>query len=133
VMFSLSSESILSVRAMDVRSGKSEQVRLEARPSLPAPEAQKLSQEQAKYASVRAQSDARDSEEKFRKLLERAEKLARLLQRNAHENPSPEADAAVGTVKSLLDTGKAALQSGNSEQCASVTRQLTQMLSGRGS
>ena len=133
VTFSLSSEGILSVRAQDLRSGLAEQVKLEARTSLPAPEAQRLSQEQAQYANVRAQSDARDSEEKFRKLLERAEKLARLLQRNAHENPSPQADAAVGTVKSLLDTGRAALQSGNSEQCASVTRQLTQMLSGRGS
>jgi molecular chaperone DnaK len=131
VTFALSSEGTLSVRAMDLRSGLAEQVKLEARASLPGPEAEKLSQEQAQYASVRAQEDARDSEEKFRKLLERAEKLARLLQRSAHENPSPEADAAVGTVKSLLDTGKAALQAHNSEQCAIVTRQLTQMLAGR--
>jgi molecular chaperone DnaK len=132
VTFSLSSEGILSVRAMDMRSGLAEQVKLEARPTLPAPEAERLSQEQAQYASVRAQEDARAMEEKFRKLLERGEKLARLLQHSAHENPSPEADAAVGTVRSLLDTGHAALQAGNSEQCALVTRQLTQMLSGRG-
>jgi molecular chaperone DnaK len=131
VTFALSSEGTLSVRAMDLRSGMAEQVKLEARTSLPAPEAEKLSQEQAQYASVRAQEDAKATEEKFRKLLERAEKLARLLQRSADENPSPEAVAAVGTVRSLLDTGKAALQAGNSEQCAFVTRQLTQMLSGR--
>jgi molecular chaperone DnaK len=131
VTFALSSEGILSVRAMDVRSGQAEQVKLEARTSLPGPEAQKLSQEQAEYASVRAQEDARETEEKFRRLLERAEKLARLLQHSATENPSPEANAAVGTVRSLLDTGRAALQAGNSEQCALVTRQLTQMLSGR--
>jgi molecular chaperone DnaK len=131
VTFSLSSESILSVRAMDLRTGLAEQVRLEARPSLPGPEAEKLSQEQAQYASVKAQEDVKQQEEKFRKLLERGEKLARLLQRNARENPSPEADAAVGTVRSLLDTGRAALQAGNIEQCAMVARQLTQLLSGR--
>ncbi|MDY7230047.1 Hsp70 family protein [Hyalangium rubrum] len=131
VTFSLSSEGILSVRALDLRTGLTEQVRLEARTSLPVPEARKLSQEQAEYASVRAQEDARQTEEKFRKLLERGEKLARLLQRSARENPSPEADAAVGTVRSLVDTGQAALQAGNLEQCAFVARQLTQVLSGR--
>jgi molecular chaperone DnaK len=131
VTFALSGEGILSVRAMDLRSGLVEQVKLEARASLPGPEAEKLSQEQAQYASVRAQEDARETEAKFRKLLERGEKLARVLQHSANENPSPEAAAAVGTVRSLLDTGRAALQAGNSEQCAFVTRQLTQMLSGR--
>ncbi|WP_224244898.1 Hsp70 family protein [Hyalangium gracile] len=131
VTFALSSESILSVRAVDLRTGMAEQVRLEARPSLPAPEAAKLSQEQARYSSSQAWEDARGTEEKLRKLLEKGEKLARLLQRSAEENPSPEATAAVGTVRNLLDTGRAALEAGNSEQCATVTRQLTQVLSGR--
>jgi molecular chaperone DnaK len=128
VTFALSSESILSVRAVDLRTGLAEQVRLEARTSLPGPEAHKLSQEQARYASAQAWEDA---QEKLRKLLERGEKLARLLQRSAQENPSPEADAAVTTVRGLLDTGNAALQAGNAEQCATVARQLTQVLSGR--
>ena len=128
VTFALSSESILSVRAVDLRTGLTEQVRLEARTSLPAPEAQKLSQEQARYSSAQAWEDA---QEKLRKLLERGEKLARLLQRSAQENPSPETEAAVSTVRGMLDTGNAALQAGNAEQCVAIARQLTQVLSGR--
>jgi molecular chaperone DnaK len=131
VTFALSSEGILSVRATDLRTGLAEQVRLEARTSLPAPEAEKLSQEQAQYASVKAQETVKQKQEKLRKLLERGEKAARLLQRSAEENPSPEAIAAVGTMRSLLDTGRAALQAGDTEQCAAVARQLTQVLSGR--
>jgi molecular chaperone DnaK len=131
VTFALSSEGILSVRAVDLRTGMAEQVRLEARTSLPAPEAEKLSREQARYATEKAQEDAAQAEEKFRKLLERGEKLARLMQRTAEENPSPEANTAVGNMRSLLDTGRAALQAHNAEQCANVARQLTQALSGR--
>jgi molecular chaperone DnaK len=125
VTFALSSESILSVRAVDLRTGLAEEVRLEARTSLPGPEAAKLSREQARYTQSQAWEDAQQTQEKFRKLLERGEKLARVLQRSAQENPSPEADAAVGTVRSLLDTGRAAVQAGNVEQCATVARQLT--------
>ena len=106
-------------------------MRLEARTSLPVPEAEKLSQEQARYARAQALEDAAEAEEKFRKLLERGEKLARMLQHSATENPSPEANAAVGNMRSLLDTGHAALQASNAEQCANVARQLTQVLSGR--
>jgi molecular chaperone DnaK len=131
VTFALSSESILSVRATDLRTNLAAEVKLEARTSLPPTEAEKLSQEQAQYASVKAQEDARQAQERFRKLLERGEKLARLLKRSAQENPSSEAEAAVVTVLGLLDTGRVALQSGNAEQCAYVTRQLAQMLSGR--
>jgi len=131
VTFALSSESILSVRAVDLRTGLAAEVKLEARTSLPATEAEKLSQEQAQYASAKAQEDARQVQERFRKLLERGEKLSRLLKHSAQENPSPEAEAAVTAVLGLLDTGRVALQSGNTEQCALVARQLTQMLSGR--
>ncbi len=131
VTFALSSESILSVRAVDLRTGLAAEVKLEARTSLPAPEAEKLSREQAQYASTKAQEDARQAQERFRKLLERGEKLSRLLKHSAQENPSPEAQAAVTAVLGLLDTGRVALQSGNAEQCAMVARQLTQMLSGR--
>jgi molecular chaperone DnaK len=131
VTFALSSESILSVRAVDLRTGLAAEVKLEARTSLPATEAEKLSQEQAQYASAKAQEDARQAQERFRKLLERGEKLSRLLKHSAQENPSPEAEAAVTAVLGLLDMGRVALQSGNAEQCAMVARQLTQMLSGR--
>ena len=65
------------------------------------------------------------------KLLERGDKLARLLQKSAQENPSPEAEAAVVTVQQLLDGGRAALREGDSARCAAIARQLTQLLSGR--
>ena len=131
VVFELSSEGILAVKATDLTSGNMETVRLEARPGMPQGEAEKLSAEQAHYAQTQGVVDARRAEELFRKLLERGEKLARLLQKSAQENPSPEAQAAVGTVQQLLDGGRIALQNGDPAQCASIARQLTQLLSGR--
>ncbi|XXF77689.1 Hsp70 family protein [Myxococcaceae bacterium GXIMD 01537] len=131
VTFELSSEGILSVRATDLTSGHVEAVRLEARASLPGPEAERLVQEQAVYAQQQSQSDTKKAEETFRKLLERGEKLARLLQRSAKENPSEQAQAAVSTVRQLIDAGKVAMEAGDSAQCALVARQLTQLLTGR--
>ncbi|SET96408.1 Hsp70 family protein [Stigmatella erecta] len=131
VTFTLSSEGLLSVRAVDLSSGRVEQVRLEARNSLPVAEAQTLSREQARYASVQAQQDGRRAEELLRRLMERGEKLSRILQRTAQESPGAEARFAVGTMRSLLDNGRAALQAGNIEQCAHIARQLTTVLTGR--
>ncbi|HYO72861.1 MAG TPA: molecular chaperone DnaK, partial [Archangium sp.] len=91
----------------------------------------KLGAEQAHYAQAQGVVDARRAEELFRKLLERGEKLAKLLQRTAEENPSDEADAAMINVRSLLATGYSALEGRDAEQCAQVARQLTQLLSGR--
>lgn len=131
VTFELSSEGILSVRATDLTSGQVEAVRLEARASLPLNEAERLGAEQAAYAEQQGAVDQKKAEENFRKLLERGEKLAKLLQRSAEENPSPEAEAAVSTVMQLIDTGRLALEAKDSEQCARVTRQLTKLLTGR--
>ncbi len=131
VTFELSNEGTLAVRAMDLKSGVSEVVQLEARPHLPGAEADRLVKEQAAYAQKQAESDARKSEDKFRKLLERGDKLARLLQRSAEENPGEQAEAAVANVKGLLEAGHAALEAQDAEQCAQVARQLTQLLSGR--
>ncbi|MFP2912235.1 Hsp70 family protein [Pyxidicoccus sp. 3LFB2] len=131
VVFELSSEGILAVKATDLTTGNVESVRLEARPGMPQGEAEKLGAEQAHYAQAQGVVDAKRAEELFRKLLERGEKLARLLQKSAQENPSPEAQAAVGTVQQLLDGGRTALKEGDSAQCASIARQLTQLLSGR--
>ena len=130
VTFSLDSEGILSVRAVDLRTGLAEQVKLEARTSLPGPEAAKLSREQAQYASAKGQQDAKQGQQQLRQLVERAEKLSRVLERGALENPSPEADAAVARLQAMLASGQQALQTGNVEQCATIARQLTQVLSG---
>jgi molecular chaperone DnaK len=131
VTFELSNEGILAVRVLDVTTGLSEAVRVEARPHLPGQEAERLVKEQAAYAQKQAQADARKTEEKFRKLLERGEKLAMLLQQSARENPSPQAESAVANVKSLLESGRAALEAQHAEQCAQVARQLNVLLSGR--
>ncbi len=131
VVFELSGEGILSVKATDLTTGNVEAVRLEARAGLPQGEAEKLSAEQARYAQSQGVVDAKRAEEMFRKLLERGEKLARLLQKSALENPSAEAEAAVGTVQRLLDGGRNALKSGDAARCASIARQLTKLLSGR--
>ncbi|AEI64163.1 Hsp70 family protein [Corallococcus macrosporus] len=131
VVFELSSEAILSVKATDLTTGNMEAVRLEARAGLPQGEAEKLGAEQAHYARSQGVVDAKRAEELFRKLLERGEKLARLLQRSAQENPSPEAQATLGTVQRLLDGGRSALDAGNAAQCATIAKQLTRLLSGR--
>ncbi|MFP2932428.1 Hsp70 family protein [Pyxidicoccus sp. 3LG] len=131
VVFELSSEAILAVKATDLTTGNMETVRLEARPGIPQAEAERLGAEQANYAQAQGVVDAKRAEELFRKLLERGDKLARMLQKSAQENPSPEAQAAVGTVQQLLDGGRTALKSGDAAQCASIARQLTQLLSGR--
>ncbi|RKH45380.1 Hsp70 family protein [Corallococcus sicarius] len=131
VVFELSSEGILAVKATDLTSGNMDLVRLEARASLPQGEVEKLGQEQLNYAQAQGVVDARRAEETFRKLLERGEKLARLLQKSAKENPSPETESAVGTVQQLLVGGKDALEAGDAAQCAQIARQLTQLLSGR--
>jgi molecular chaperone DnaK len=131
VTFELSNEGILSVRATDLKTGLAEAVRLEARPHLPGQEAERLVKEQAAYAQKQAKEDAQKSEDKFRKLLERGEKLAKLLQQSAKENPGEQAEAAVTRVQSLLEEGRAALEAGEAEKCAQVARQLNQLLSGR--
>ncbi|WP_164012669.1 Hsp70 family protein [Pyxidicoccus trucidator] len=131
VVFELSSEAILAVKATDLTTGNVESVRLEARPGMAQSEAEKLGAEQAHYAQAQGVVDAKRAEELFRKLLERGDKLARMLQKSAQENPSAEAQAAVGTVQQLLDGGRNALKSGDAAQCASIARQLTQLLSGR--
>ncbi|MCP3105172.1 Hsp70 family protein [Myxococcus sp. K15C18031901] len=131
VVFELSGEAILAVKATDLTTGNMETVRLEARPGLPQSEAEKLGAEQASYAKSQGVVDARRAEEMFRKLLERGEKLARLLQKSAQENPSPEAEAAVGTVQRLLDGGRTALEGKDAAKCAAIARQLTQLLSGK--
>ncbi len=131
VTFELSNEGMLEVRAVDLQTGLSEQVRVEARPNLPALEADRLVKEQAAYSQKQSQVDARKSEDKFRKLLERGEKLARLLQRSAEENPGAQSQEAVAHVRSLLDSGRGALESQDAAQCAEVARELTELLAGR--
>ena len=52
------------------------------------------------------QGESLRADEGFRRILERGEKLARLLETSARENPGPEADAAVQRVRTLLEQGR---------------------------
>jgi molecular chaperone DnaK len=132
VTFEMSLDGTLSVRATDLTTGLTEALRLEARALMPTPETQRLAGEQAAYAQEQAHADARKVEETLHKMLERAEKLSRLLQRNVQESPGPESEAALAHVKELLEAGRAALESKDSERCARLCRQLQQVLaSGR--
>ena len=61
-------------------------------------------------------------------MLDKAERLVRLLEKSAEENPSPEADEAVGQVKSLLAQGRVAVKLGDTAQMAETTRLLERLV-----
>jgi molecular chaperone DnaK len=66
----------------------------------------------------------------FTRLLEKAERLARMLDVSLEENPSEQAKAAVSNVRALVDSGKAALKVRDNAAMADVTRKLTTLLQG---
>jgi molecular chaperone DnaK len=112
VVFELSTEGTLSVRVTDLSSGLAKAVQLEARPALSEPELERITREQAARAG--AETSAR-ADEGFRRLLERGEKLARVLETSARENPGPQATAAVERVRALVDEGRALPATGGPE------------------
>jgi molecular chaperone DnaK len=61
-------------------------------------------------------------------VLDKAERLARILETSAQENPSPEADAVVGQVKALLAQGRIAVRLQDATQMQDVTRLLENLL-----
>jgi molecular chaperone DnaK len=103
VLFELSPEGTLSVRVTDLNTGLAQAVQLESRPALSGQELERITREQAAWADTEAGARA---DEGFRKILERGEKLARLLEKSARENPGPQADAAVQRVHTLLEEGR---------------------------
>lgn len=131
VTFQLSSEGTLSVKAVDTISGQAETLQLEARAELPRAELEKLEKEQRAYAKDREKKDAVISSNSFKRLLDKGEKLAALLQKSAEENPSLEAEALVGSVKSLLDQGRAAFKMQNAAQMVELGGRLHQLVSPR--
>jgi len=130
VTFELTVDGTLSVHAKDLTTGQEQALRIDARTELQRGEADKLTREQGDYAVV-AEKGARDeAAEGFKRLLERGEKLAKLLQRSADENPSPEATSAVASVRSMLDLGRAALRAGSPEQMAEISKRFNKLLTG---
>ena len=107
VTFELSGEGTLSVRAVDTTTGVSESIRIEARTTLNPAEVEQLRAQEAAYAQSQSDKTVR-VDVSFLRLLDKAERLVRLLERSAQENPSDEADQAVGRVRALVAQGRAA-------------------------
>ena len=117
------------MRAVDTTTGIAEAIRIDARTTLAPQEVDKLSAEQAQYAEEQAEKDRGLAIQTFPRVLDKAERLVRLLEKSAEENPSPEADAVVGEVKSLLAQGRIAVKVGDTTRMAEVTRTLEQLVS----
>jgi molecular chaperone DnaK len=128
VTFELSNEGTLAVRAVDTTTGIAESIRIDARPTLAPQEVDRLRAEQQAYASAQAEKDRAVALEGFPRVLDKAERLVRLLEKSAEENPSPEADAVVGEVKALLAQGRVAVKLNDPVQMAEVTRTLERLL-----
>jgi molecular chaperone DnaK len=127
VTFEIASDGTLSVRAIDLTTGMAEALRIEARTELSKAEEDRLAREEAVYASERQAKDAKEVGPRFLRLLERSEKLARMLEQSAKENPSAEAHDAVAAVKMLIDLGRAAFRAGDVEQMAQVRKKLLKL------
>jgi molecular chaperone DnaK len=127
VTFELSNEGTLSVRAVDTTTGMAEAIRIEARTNLSAQEVDRLSTEQAAYA---AKEEAKMEAQHFPRILDKAERLVRLLERSAEENPSEEADTAVGQVKALLAQGRVALKMKDAAQMQALASRLESLIAG---
>jgi molecular chaperone DnaK len=128
VTFELSSEGTLTVRAVDTTTGIAEATRIDARTTLQPQEIDKLAREQADYAGREAEKNKEQVLSAFPRVLDRAERLARILEKSAQENPSPAADAVVGQVKALLARGRVAARQQDAAQMAEVSRVLESLL-----
>jgi molecular chaperone DnaK len=127
VTFELSAEGTLSVRAVDTTTGMAEALRIDARTTLAPAEVDRLSAEQETYANVQSDRDKQVALTAFPRILDKAEKLARMLERSVVENPSPEAEAVVGEVRAVLAKGQAALRAVDTAAMADVSRTLEKL------
>ncbi len=118
VAFELAADGTLSVKATDLTSGASQALTIEARTRLTPAEERKLADEQAAYATRKG----------FERTVLKTEKLVRLLQRSAEENPSEEASAAVASVRTLLDLGRAALRADDAAQMSELGQKMLALL-----
>jgi molecular chaperone DnaK len=128
VVFELASDATLSVRATDLNTGQAEAIRIEARPQLAPGEEQRLAREEAAYAQKRSAEDAQRQGDHFERLLQKAERLVRILQRGVEENPTDEARATVSSVQTLVDLGRAALAAANPQQIAEIRVRLARFV-----
>ncbi len=115
------------MRAVDTTTGMAEAIRIDARTTLTPAEVDRLQAEQQAYAQEQGARDRDLAMKAFPRILDKAEKLAQLLERSAQENPSPEAEAVVGEVRALLARGRAALKTVDTGAIAEVTRTLEKL------
>ncbi|MFT3840537.1 MAG: Hsp70 family protein [Myxococcaceae bacterium] len=127
VTFELSAEGTLSVRAVDTTTGMAEALRIDARTTLTPQEVDRLQAEQKAYADAQGARDRDVAMQSFPRILDKAEKLAQLLEKSAQENPGPEAEAVVGEVRALLARGRAAMKAVDTTTIAEVTRTLEKL------
>jgi molecular chaperone DnaK len=99
-----------------------------ARTTLSSTEVDALQAEQAAYSKDQAEKDKALALQTFPRVLDKAERLVRLLEKSAEEEPSAEADTAVGEVKALLAQGRVAVRLGDTAQMAEVTRLLERLV-----
>ena len=128
VTFELSNEGILSVRAVDTTTAMAEAIRVDSRTTLSPQEVERLSTEQAQYALAQSAKDKKSAARTFQRVLEKAERLVRLLEKSAKENPSPEADVVVGQAKAAVAQGRIALKQQDTEQMSEVTKTLGRLV-----
>jgi molecular chaperone DnaK len=129
VTFELSNEGTLTVRAVDTTTGVAEALKIDARTALAPAEVEKLAREQGAYQQQQGEKDKVTAIESFPRILDKAEKLVRLLEKSAEENPSEEAQTAVGQMRVLLDQGRAAVKAKDTARMAEVTRMLERLVS----
>ena len=129
VTFELSAEGTLSVRAVDTTTGMAEALKIDARTTLAPAEVDRLSVEQKTYATEQSEKDKTVALSAFPRILDKAEKLAGLLEKSAQENPGPEAEAVMVEVRVLLARGRAALKSVDLGAMADVSRTLEKLFS----
>ncbi|MBX7099671.1 MAG: Hsp70 family protein [Myxococcaceae bacterium] len=129
VTFELTAEGTLSVRAIDGSTGIAEAIRIDARTTLQPAEVERLQTEQLTWAGEQGQKDKAAALQAFPRILDKAERLALLLEKTAQESPSPEADEVVGQLQALIARGRAGLEGEDAAVMAEVTRSLEALLS----
>jgi molecular chaperone DnaK len=128
VSFELAADGTLSVRATDLTSGAEQALRIEARTTLSAAEEKRLALEQAAWARGRAAQDAPRRRTELERLLLKADRLVRALEQAAQETPSQEAQAAVVSVRTLIDLGRIALRNDDAARMAEVRQRLLKLV-----
>ena len=107
VVFELSSEGTLNVKATSLVTGAMESLTVEARPALPPHEVEALTEAEAVRMADAVHGP--QAEENFRRLTERAERLLKSLQRGLQENPSQDAQGAVAHAEALIQQARGLL------------------------